>query len=113
MLSAAYRLRSSREFSEVVRRGRSVGSVTLVTYVHHATAGDVKVGLVVGRIVGNAVIRNRVKRRLRHLLRPRVAAFPPGLRLVVRALQPAAFASADALARDLDSCVRRAGLATA
>ena len=113
MLPAAYRLRSSREFSEVIRHGRRVGSTTLITYVHRDTTADVKVGLVVGRVVGNAVTRTRVKRRLRHLLRPRVLTFPPGLRLIVRALPPAAVASADALARDLDSCVRRAGLATA
>ena len=108
MLPAAYRLRSSREFQEVIRRGHRARSTTLVAYaLHDETSPEVRVGLVVGRAVGGAVVRNQVKRRLRHLLRPRVTALPPGLRLVVRALQPAARAPAGVLADDLDSCVAR------
>jgi ribonuclease P protein component len=65
------------------------------------------VGLVVGRTVGPAVIRNRVKRRLRALLRPRLAVLPPGSVLVVRALPPAATAGSATLAADLDAGLRR------
>jgi len=68
---------------------------------------EIKVGFVVSRAVGGAVTRNRVKRRLRHLFNPRVGALPPGVRLVVRALPPAALAPANALAGDLDSCLDR------
>jgi ribonuclease P protein component len=59
-----------------------------------------RVGFVVSKAVGNAVVRNRVKRRLRHLLRERVAALPDGCLVVVRA-NPGA-ADSDDLARDLD-----------
>lgn len=51
------------------------------------------------KAVGNAVTRNRVKRRLRHLVRPLLAASPP-VDVVVRAL-PAAATDPDRLARDL------------
>jgi ribonuclease P protein component len=60
------------------------------------------VGFVVTKAVGNAVHRNRVRRRLRHLAAPRLAGLGDGTLVVVRALPPAADADAD-LARDLDS----------
>ena len=65
-------------------------------------------GLVVSRAVGPAVVRNRVKRRLRHLLAPRLAALPPGARLVVRALPAAASARSTELGRALDDALARA-----
>ena len=67
-----------------------------------------RVGFVVGRVVGNAVIRNQVKRRLRHLVRDRLSAVPDGFVLVVRALPPAGSASSAALAADLDGALARA-----
>jgi len=58
--------------------------------------------MVVSRAVGNAVTRNRVKRRLRHLARTQLERTPLGTDVVVRALPPAA-APGDNLASDLDS----------
>jgi ribonuclease P protein component len=72
--------------------------------------GPARVGFVVSKAVGNAVHRNRVKRRLRHLVRERLASLPAGAVLVVRALPAAAGASSGSLARDLDSALARLGL---
>jgi ribonuclease P protein component len=65
------------------------------------------VGLVVGKTVGPAVVRNRVKRRLRAVLRARLDRLPPGSVLVVRALPPAGSAPSAALAADLDAGLAR------
>ena len=70
-------MRSSKDFQRTTRRGVRVGRPTLV-------------GFVVSGAVGNAVIRNRVKRRLRHLAAARVAGTPAGVDIVVRALPRAA-----------------------
>ena len=67
-----------------------------------------RAGFVVSRTVGGSVVRHRVTRRLRHLVRDRLAALPPGARLVVRALPPAADAPSSALAADLDAGLRTA-----
>jgi ribonuclease P protein component len=64
---------------------------------------------VVSKAVGNAVARNRVKRRLRHLVRARLAALPRGSVLVVRALPPAAESSSARLAIDLETALHRLG----
>lgn len=71
-----------------------------------------RVGFVVAKSVGGAVVRNRVKRRLRAQCAPLVSTLPAGSDLVVRALPAAAQASSaslhTALARHVDRLVRRA-----
>jgi len=106
VLPREHRLTSSEGFRAAVRTGRRAGSRTLV--VHLASAEDVlQVGFVVSKAVGNAVVRNRVKRRLRQVTRERLSMLPGSCMLVVRALPAAAEASAAELAADLDRCLRR------
>mgnify|MGYP002347903730 CR=1 FL=1 len=45
--------------------------------------GWARLGLVVGKRVGNACVRNRVKRRLREFFRLNMHVFPPGSDLVI------------------------------
>ena len=75
--------------------------------VEEARTGPPRAGFVVSKAVGPAVVRNRVKRRLRHLVAERLDRLPRGAVLVVRALPPAAGAHAADLARDLDSALAR------
>jgi len=56
---------------------------------------SVRVGFVVGKSVGNAVTRNRVRRRLRHLVAPELPGTPHQVSVVVRALPRAAIAPAE------------------
>lgn len=66
-----------------------------------------RAGFVVSKAVGNAVVRNTVKRRLRHLMRERIDLLPPGSLVVVRALPGAGDADHPHLARDLDAALQR------
>ncbi|MFI5913905.1 ribonuclease P protein component [Dactylosporangium sp. NPDC051541] len=68
----------------------------------------VRAGFVVSKAVGNAVVRNTVKRRLRHLVRSRLADLPPGSVIVVRALPEAAGRTYQGLEEDLDSALEAA-----
>lgn len=90
MLPATSRLTSSDDFRVCVRRGVRVGRETLVVHAVAKPGPPSRAGFVVSKAVGNAVTRNRVKRRLRHL----VAASLPGasvpVDVVVRALPTAA-----------------------
>lgn len=52
-------------------------------------------------------MRTAVKRRLRHLVRERLALLPPGSLVVVRALPGAGNADHEQLARDLDAALQR------
>jgi ribonuclease P protein component len=71
-------------------------------------ASPARAGFVVSKAVGNAVVRNKVRRRLRHLVRDRLAGLPAGALLVVRALPAAAAAPATVLAADLDAALASA-----
>lgn len=101
-------MRHRDEFALAVRRGRRAGRGALVLHLHidEAKGPAQRVGFVVARSVGPAVVRNRVRRRLRHLMRDRLDAIPAGALLVVRAAPAAATATSTGLAADLDGALR-------
>nr|MDT0663093.1 ribonuclease P protein component [Micromonospora sp. DSM 115978] len=67
-----------------------------------------RAGFVVSRAVGPAVVRNRVRRRLRHLVGDRLAELPLGATIVVRALPGSATVSYERLGADLDAAIAAA-----
>lgn len=106
MLAATARMRSSDDFRACVRGGVRVGRPTVVVHAR-STGESTLVGFVVSRSVGQAVSRNRVKRRLRHLAATLLPATPVGTHVVVRAL-PAAASEPGRLAGDLVGAWSRA-----
>lgn len=90
MLPARSRLTSSDDFRACVRRGVRVGRETLVVHALRIPSPPSRAGFVVSKAVGNAVTRNRVKRRLRHLAAASLHESPVPVDVVVRALPPAA-----------------------
>jgi ribonuclease P protein component len=117
VLPAPHRLTRGAELRHVARRGVRAGSRTLLVHAilvqavldapDSSAAVPARVGFVVSRAVGGSVQRHRVVRRLRELCRERLGALPPGSRLVVRALAPAADATYQELGSDLDRCLQR------
>ena len=65
------------------------------------------VGFIVSRAVGGAVVRNRVRRRLREAARARTGSLPPGSLLVIRASPRAADVRQRDLAAELDLVLGR------
>lgn len=115
MLPAAHRLCDGDAFRSVTRRGERAGSRTLVAHLRLPEKVGVSdaaplVGFVVSRQVGSAVVRNRVKRRLRHSARAWLGTLPNGSALVVRARPSAAGASFESLSADLARTLTRFGL---
>lgn len=91
-------------------RRRSWAHPLLVLYAAPNEGGPTRSGFVVGRRVGNAVVRNRAKRRLREALRARYAALVPGMDLVWIARPPVATAGFRAIAAAVEELLRRARL---
>jgi ribonuclease P protein component len=74
-----HRLSRSRDFDAVYRQGRSASTRFLTLYWFPRDAGlDPRLGLAVPRAVGNAVVRNRIKRQLREAWRSLLDDVPPG-----------------------------------
>ena len=72
-----HRLSRSRDFDAVYRHGRSVSTRFLVLYwFPREDGGDARLGLAVPKAVGPAVVRNKMKRRLREAFRARLEALP-------------------------------------
>ena len=112
VLPQQVRMRSPEEFKRTMRSGRRAGGAAVAGHlllVAGPVQNDVapKVGFIVSRAVGSAVVRNRVKRRLRGLMRRRLAWLPVGCLLVVRAHPAAAGARQADLAADLDLVLER------
>jgi ribonuclease P protein component len=63
------RLRQRREFLELDQRGRRISHPCFIVRMAPAPSDRSRLGLTVSRRVGNAVARNRIKRRLRELFR--------------------------------------------
>jgi ribonuclease P protein component len=111
VLSAAQRVRRGADFAATIRGGRRAGRGSVVVHLlleEPAQASTARAGFVVSKAVGNAVVRNQVRRRLRHLVRPLLGDLPAGALLVVRALPAAAAASYPTLGDDLASALAAA-----
>ena len=111
MLPARHRLRSSADFAAVFRGARGAGgsrsgSRFIVVHVNStdARAGQPpRVGLVVSKAVGNAVVRNRTKRVLRALMSSRIDQLPQGVDVVIRVRTDLPGTPTAILAQDLDT----------
>jgi ribonuclease P protein component len=77
------RIRRGRDFDRVFREGGHAGDDLLVVHALPNGGPHPRLGLAVGRGVGGAVVRNRVKRLLREAFRLRRADLPPSHDLVV------------------------------
>jgi ribonuclease P protein component len=92
-------------------RGAKANREAIVVYARPKAEPPSRAGFVVSKKVGNAVERNRVKRRLRHLAAPILAASPVPVDIVVRALPGALKSDLDAqLASGVDACYRKLGI---
>jgi ribonuclease P protein component len=83
-----FRLRKSSDFKRVRRLGKSYAHPFIVLIKNPNQADISRIGISAGRSVGNAVNRNRTKRRLREIIRPRVPKIEEGWDIVVIARKP-------------------------
>lgn len=104
---AAERLRTDREFRDVVRKGERVSTPHFTVY-RDALGGERRqVGVSAGKRAGDAVLRNRVKRLLREFCRLNKGAFPQGTRTAIVVRKSPADAALAAVAAELLPALRK------
>ena len=82
-LPKAARLRTDREYRDVVHKGERTGTPHFTVYRDDRGSGHAMIGVSVGKRVGNAVARNRLKRLLREFCRLNADVFPAGSRTAI------------------------------
>jgi len=104
-------LKTTLEFDDVRRRGRVWSDEWFVLITNRNQRDVGRVGFAVGKRVGNAVTRNRIKRRLREVVRK--APRDSGWDLLIIARQGAASVDFCRLRRSVVELFGRAGILSA
>lgn len=85
MLARENRLLSADDFRVVLRRGRRITAGSMVVSILATVDAQARFGFVVTKKVGNAVNRNRIRRRMKAIARELVDGGLAGVDVVVRA----------------------------
>jgi len=103
----SFRLKKRKEFSHVFGTGRSAAGKLMVVYTATREATSVRIGFSAGKKLGNAVLRNRARRRLKEMVRKVLPRLQGGRDLVVIARAGAVKATWPELAQEFQQICRR------
>ena len=110
-LPASRRLKRHGEFARVKAGGTGQkGRFLVLNVLQTGGTSPPRCGIITGRKIGNAVHRNRVRRRLREIVRHEGNRINSGLWLVIIARWNAARATMEELRQDWGLCAARAGI---
>jgi ribonuclease P protein component len=107
-----YRLRLNTDFQRVRQKGNSWANHLMVLCVLPNDLEHSRVGFAASKRIGKAVVRNRVRRRMREAVRLRRDLIAQGWDMVFIARPAIRHANYDEIARAVENLVRRASLCT-
>ena len=111
-MNPAVTVKENYEFRRIYRRGRSAVSPCLVVYCQKNRRGQSRLGVTVSTKLGHAVVRNRVRRRLREIYRLNSEKMPAGYDIIIVARVRAAETPYRKLERHYLRCLSELGLLT-
>jgi ribonuclease P protein component len=96
------------EFEAVYRSGRRRSSAQFVVFFRPNETGRSRFGISVKKALGGAVVRNRIRRRIREVLRLNTPEIPTGWDIVIHPRASVARSEFTRLATELTSLLRGA-----
>lgn len=93
----------------IYNRGKSFATYNLVLYYYPNNSNINRVGFSVSKKIGNAVVRNKVKRRLREIMRLK-KDLKKGFDIIIIARKPVIKLDYSGMERDLDKLFNKAGI---
>ena len=103
-------LRRRADFEAIGRHGTARSTPILVLRALRTDRAETRIGLSTPRTLGGAVQRNRVRRRLRELVRARMDGIGPGWDILLIARPAAGTATYAELGEAFDALVRRSDI---
>ncbi|UJF33314.1 ribonuclease P protein component [Paenibacillus hexagrammi] len=104
-----YRLARREDFNKVYRYGKSMANHQFVLYyLAQPKQEEFRLGISVSKKVGNAVVRNRLRRVIKEVIRLRKDSMPPHFDYVLIARKPAAEMDYHEIEKSLNHVIRKA-----
>ncbi len=103
-------IKENRTFSYLYRRGKFISSDCLILYFRNNRFENNRLGVTVSKKVGKAVIRNRVRRRIKEAYREIEKSIPSSCDIVIVARSTAAEADYKKILSALKYLFKKAGL---
>lgn len=110
VLKRCYSLKRNKNFRRVYRKGKSTSTALLVLVYTRAREKKLHVGLSVSKKIGNSVMRNRVKRRLRESFTPLIPCLKSGYDIIFIAREPVVQAKFTDIEKAMRKLLRKAAL---
>lgn len=106
-----FRLRKKQDFGLVYRQGRSFANAQFVVYWRkQAEPGNFRLGISASSKLGGAVVRNRIRRKIKEIVRLNAARLQNGYDIILIVRKPALQMSYRELEGSIMHVLRKAGL---
>ncbi|WP_409343676.1 ribonuclease P protein component [Paenibacillus sp. MBLB4367] len=106
-----YRLAKREDFNHVYRRGKSVANQQFVLYAMAQPKQEhFRLGVSVSKKIGNAVVRNRLRRMMKEIIRLHIPEISGGFDFIIIARKPAADLEYAQMEKSILHVLKRANL---
>ncbi|MCR8643007.1 ribonuclease P protein component [Paenibacillus sp. N1-5-1-14] len=110
-MEKAYRLAKREDFGKVYRHGKSVANHQFVLYYFSRPRQEnFRLGISASKKIGNAVVRNRMRRCIKEVIRLNKELLTNGYDYIVIVRKPAAEMSYQELEKSIKHVIRKASL---
>lgn len=82
-MNKKYIIKDKNEFNEIIHNGKILKNKFFIIYIMKAEENNPKFGFAVGKKIGNAAARNKLKRQLRDIVRKNLALFSSNKKYII------------------------------